>query len=63
MITINAQDLAWIKAQSIYVKGDSTDLASIKSLEFGYRPGTESYAAFIVGFEEMVINETIVDAS
>lgn len=54
MITINAQDLAWIKAQSIYCKGDSADLASVKALEFGYMPTTESYAAFIAGFEEMV---------
>lgn len=59
MITMNAQDLAWIKAQSIYCEGDSADLASIKSLEFGYVPGTESYAAFIAGFEEMVHNELI----
>lgn len=60
MITMSSQDLAWIKAQSIYRQGDSADLASVKAVEFGYVLGTENYAAFIAGFEEMVINETIL---
>lgn len=63
MITMNAQDLAWIKAQSIYCKGDSADLANVKALEFGYTPGTEDYAAFITGFEDMVNNETVLNVS
>lgn len=63
MITMNAQDLAWIKAQSIYSKGDSADLAYVKALEFGYMCGTQSYAAFIAGFKEMVSNEKILMTS
>lgn len=63
MITMNAQDLAWIKAQSIYCKGDSADLAYVKAFEFGYVCGTQSYAAFIAGFKEMVINENFLTAS
>lgn len=60
MMTMNAQDVAWIKAQSLYCKGDLVNLATIKALEFGYMPGTESHAAFIAGFEEMVNNNTIL---
>lgn len=60
MITMNVQDIAWLKAQAIYRKGDSGDLANAKAIENGYSPGTQAHAAFISGFLDLVNSEVVI---
>ncbi|MFN7351749.1 MAG: hypothetical protein ACK5SR_00580 [Burkholderiales bacterium] len=51
---MTANDLAWMKAQALYAKGDTAEQAGIKALQEGYQPATPAYNAFIKGFLELV---------
>lgn len=54
---MNKNDVAWMKAHSAYVKGDTAEKAPAKAMENGYQPGTEPYNAFIDGFLDLVLAE------
>lgn len=51
---MTANDMAWMKGQASYEKGDAAEQAGVKALQNGYLPGSGSYTAFVNGFLELV---------
>lgn len=47
-------DLAWMKGEGSYVKGDTLEDGARKAEAQGYKPGSQTYSAFLGGFSAMV---------
>lgn len=47
---MSADDLAWIKGEGSYIKGDTLEDGAKKAEEQGYKPGSQGYSAFLGGF-------------
>lgn len=51
-------DLAWMKGEGSYVKGDTLEDGARKAEAQGYKPGSQGYSAFLGGFSAMVRSDT-----
>lgn len=47
---MSATDLAWMKGEGCYVKGDTLEDGARKAEEQGYSAGSQAYSAFLGGF-------------
>lgn len=55
---MTVDDLAWIKGEGSYVKGDTLEDGAKKAEEQGYRPGSQAHNAFLSGFLNMIKENT-----